>query len=431
MKKMVFMAAIVAACTAFVACSSDDDLVQQKPDVPEESVEECYPMTVKVVDFASRGNDWTSTTLENFTLYSTMTDAWKTGKLFGKDAGGNWTTNGDLGWPDENTYTFFGISDGVGVVDDFADINENEGAGDDHPDAPAVTATTCSFNYKMPLLNSRKPREDFDEYYYNSEDLKDLLVAKTTGSKNTGDPAGSLEVQFQHALAQITAIKVYVNQGRLVDKEFTNAASNMYVFRIGGARVGGIKAVGTYTFDAIDPWVAKAGSEEKFEIPLQPESFEDAVFMAKGSAKKVLPLTDDGFYIIPQAANGNVTNQPTEGVVSGGEYGITGPYIEFDIQVYQKNGSEPESRTGTYGDGNYRVGYNLNDFENNFKWDSDASNVIGYGQVRCPLKFQKLEAGKGYALLIDLGLGVIYTNGEDGDYCTSEPVFNNLKITAG
>ena len=114
---MVFMAAFVAACAAFVACSSDDDLVQQKPDVPEESVEEGIPMTVKVADLASRGTDLTTSTLEGFTLYSTMTDAWKTGKLFGKDAGGNWTTNTDLSWPDDNTYTFFGISD----VDNFAD----------------------------------------------------------------------------------------------------------------------------------------------------------------------------------------------------------------------------------------------------------------------------------------------------------------------
>ena len=50
MKKILVMSAFVAFSAAFVACSSNDDLVQQKPDVPEESVEEGIPMTVKVAD---------------------------------------------------------------------------------------------------------------------------------------------------------------------------------------------------------------------------------------------------------------------------------------------------------------------------------------------------------------------------------------------
>ena len=50
MKKMVFMAAFVAATAAFVACSSNDDLVQQKPDVPEEQIEEKVPMKIIVSD---------------------------------------------------------------------------------------------------------------------------------------------------------------------------------------------------------------------------------------------------------------------------------------------------------------------------------------------------------------------------------------------
>ena len=93
----------------------------------------------------------------------------------------------------------------------------------------------------------------------------------------------------------------------------------------------------------------------------------------------------------------------------------------------------PEHPYDEQGDGNYRVGYNLNDFENNFKWDEEASAIIKYGQVRCPLKFQKLEGGKGYALVIDLGLGVIYTNGENAAESAnvSESLFNNIDITAG
>ena len=431
MKKMVFMAAFVAATAAFVACSSNDDLVQQKPEVPEEPTE-VYPMTIRVADLATRGTDLTDADEFNFKMYGTMRDEWNGGKVFTKTTTGACQNTGgaNLTYPVQNKdYYFFAISDPDNIADITGAIQDEKEVGDGYPDI-TVTETACSFNYAMPLLNSKSPRTDLDEYYYDSEKLQDLLVAQTIG--NSGVDGGAMTVELKHALAQITEIQVYVNQQRLVKKGFTEAASNTFLFRIGGARIGGIKAVGTYTFGQDDPWSVVDGSEQQFEIPLKAESFADAAFMAKGSAKKVLHPTDGGFYIIPQAANGSVTNNPKEGIVAGLYYGIAGPYIEFDIQVFDSN-VVPEHPYDEQGDGNYRVGYNLNDFENNFKWDEEASAIIKYGQVRCPLKFQKLEGGKGYALVIDLGLGVIYTNGENAAESAnvSESLFNNIDITAG
>lgn len=431
MKKMVFMAAFVAATAAFVACSSNDDLVQQKPDVPEEQIEEGTPMTIIVSDLASRGNDFNSTTnlLTAFKLYSSLDSYWTAGKLM-EYKNDNWTTNNSLSWPDEAEHTFFAIN--VADDDEFADFAENEGAGDDHPDLPVVTATTCSFNYKMPI--SVKPKtdpEEADDYYYNSADLKDLLVAKTTGSSTTGDPVGSLTVNFTHALAQITAVKLYVNQTRLTTKDETvGAGSNYYAFRIGGMRIGGLKTQGKYTFDATTPWtVDVAGNgvnEDVFEIPLKYNDFEHNMFYAKGSAdnKMNLALSDGGFYLIPQIATGQV-------VSSGTKFDITGAYVELDAQVCIFN---PELEDLVEGDelnsASWRVGKYLDDEEHNWYWSKNASDAIGFGTIRCPLKFALLEGNKTYTLVLDLGMAVIKTNGESGTTSADEAVFDGLDILA-
>ena len=420
MKKMVFMAAFVAACAAFVACSSDDDLVQQKPGVPEESVEEGIPMTVKVADFTSRGTDYSisgTNPLQEFTLYSTMSGAWETGKLFGKDSGGNWTTNSDLAWPDKETYTFFGISD----VDNLADLDE-----DSHKDVPVVAASTCSFNYAMPI--SLKPGTD-DEYYYNSEDLKDLLVAKTTCSSESGDPKGTLEVEFQHALAQITAIKVYCNADRMASINKMDETEDIpyWRFRIGGEsiRIGGLKAKGTYTFDASTPW-AVSGDGEEFVIPINiPENVDAAFAMGfapslKSEAKTVIPLTDAGFYLIPQAAAGKI-------VTSGDLYDIDGPYIEFDAQMGHY--ADPDK----YGDPTdngwvWEYGHDVNPVD----WTAADSKSVGFAKIRVPLKFDisTTGAGKGFTLVIDISNALCW---EDAGYREQyEPIFGkNVEIQVG
>lgn len=451
MKKMVFMAAFVAATAAFVACSSNDDLVQQKPDVPEEQIEEGTPMTIIVSDLATRGTDFSSTNpLLAFKLYSTMltpqeaalatppeTPSWTKGKGLSRDDGdSDWTTNGVLAWPDEAEHTFFAIN--VANDNEFADFAENDGAGDDHPDLPVVTATTCNFNYKMPI--SVKPKtdpEEADDYYYNSADLKDLLVAKTTGSSTTGDPVGSLTINFTHALAQITKVKLYVNKTRLAGKDkggSVAAGSDYNVFRIGGMRIGGLKTVGKYTFDAATPWtVDVAGNginEDVFEIPLKYDDFDHNVFYAKGSAdnKFELTLSDGGFYLIPQQATGEVVSKGTR-------FDITGAYVELDAQVCVLNVEdiadvvEDEDNDGL-NSASWRVGKYLDDGENNWKWNRFASDAIGYGQIRCPLKFALLEENKTYTLVLDLGMAVIKTNGEEGTTSADEAVFEGLDILA-
>jgi len=396
MKKMVFMAAFVAATAAFVACSSNDDLVQQKPDVPEEQIEEKVPMTIIVSDLASRGTDLTASTLEGFTLYSTMTNAWKTGKLFGKDAGGNWTTNDDLNWPDGNEYTFYGIND-------VTNLTKDQG----NPVLPpSVSETNVQFSYTLPT--------DYAEQV-------DLLVAKTTGSSTTGDPAGSISVTFNHALAQINAIKVYCN----IDKVTNSGDKVNYRFRINGIRLGGLKSVGIYTFDASTPW-AVSGNDEVFEIPLKTSDltfdnmgFSPAAKTANAANAITLPLNtgDNGLYLIPQVAAGVIASV-------GSSYEVNNAYAELDAQVFFYSDYINDPGNG----GAYRVGADL---WQGFDWNETSSDAVGFGKIRVPLKFT-LTPGNGYTLVLDISRAVIYENeGSDAGSAVSEPIFAGATITVG
>ncbi|SFW48332.1 Fimbrillin-like [Prevotellaceae bacterium HUN156] len=415
MKKMVFMAAFVAATAAFVACSSNDDLVQQKPEVPEEMVDEGTPMKIIVSDLATRGTDFSSTNpLTKFKLYSSLDSYWTAGKLmeYKNDA---WTTNNSLTWDDEDEHTFFAIN--VEEDDEFADIAENAGAGDDHPDLPVVTATTCSFNYKMP--QSLKPNST-DEYWCDSENLKDLLVAKSIGGAKYepvyNDPvngetkyeAGSLFVNFQHALAQITGIKIYANEQRLVNKGFEDCV--LYLFRINGIRLCGLKSVGTYTFDAPTPW-AVSGDDTEFTIPLTELTYAKTTFRPGTLDDGIsLTLTDGGLYLIPQVADGSIASD------GSGGYQVNGAYAELDAQVFVFNSA---AKTTLDDDG----WYHCSESDAPLYFDEDNSNDAGWGKVRLPLKFS-LDPGKGYTLVLDLSRGIIW----EAAFTEHQPVFDGVSF---
>lgn len=401
MKKMVFMAAFVAATAAFVACSSNDDLVQQKPDVPEEMVDEGVPMKIIVSDLATRGTDLTASTLEGFTLYSTMS-GWTSGKDLGKDNSGSWTTNDDLTWPDGNEYTFYGISDVDNLTKVIVDSHEV-------PQIPTVSESSVSFGYTMP--QEENPSGD---YWCNSESLPDLLVAKNTGSSSLND--GALTVDFTHALAQIKAINIYVNDTRLKAKNVTDGYT--YRFRINGIRLGGLKYVGTYTFGATSAdgtWVV-SGDDTEFTIPLDPTklTFADMSFQP-GDDKSTgitLPLTDGGLYLIPQVANGSFVKDEYDYYLS------EGAYAELDAQVFVY---QEASYTSPDDEGRYKCPSSATQVY----FDQEGSDDTQFGIIRVPLKFT-LSPGYGYTLTLDLGRAAFY----DGQF-EGMSIFTGITFDSG
>ena len=390
MKKILVMSALVAISTAFVACSNENDLVQQKPEVPEEPTVQ-YPMTISVTT-PTRGTDLTATSLNDFKLYSNIDDSWHNGARFTK-VDNQWSNvnSATMGWgtnPNQD-YTFYGISDydNITVVSSNAQI-------------PNVTDTEnpISFGYTMPTI--RTYDDSMDSVVYTTQ--KDLLVCNTTTSYNAGDPKGQLIVNFTHALAQITKIKVYCSAEKMETVSGYDPDEDIpyWRFRIGGIRIGGLKYAGTYTFGAVAPWTV-SGFDAEFEIPLKTSemTFAKTAFQPGTKANAItLPLTDDGLYLIPQVANGSLVS------VSSG-LNVSGPYVEFDAQV------------GHYGD--------PDDLENSFVWDyagneddpvdwTEAdSEIAQYKKIRIPLKFDIAAngAGRGYTLILDISNAIVWEKG--------------------
>ena len=399
MKKMVFMAAFVAACAAFVACSNENDLVQQAPDVPEKPTVK-YPMTLIVSTPSTRGTDFDADhPLESFYLYSNFNDTWKNGALFEKDES-TWMNrySATMQWSQEdvdnsNTYTFYGINDVANLTVANATVQK-----------PSVLEETVSFGYTMPkYLKPKADENDPDEYYVNYADQVDLLVAKATAGPNYGETQGALNVTFDHALALIHHIYVYANPANLPEEEVT-----LWKFRINSIKLGGLKNAGVYTFgttSANGTWDVSTGDDVEFDIPLDHTqmSFAKMAFSAgpKATTAKMLPLTDDGLYLIPQAVSGSVISSPKNDWV----FEVSGAYAELEMQ-----GATDEGEGST----TYFVSSVDDDGIEDYGWNEHTSNANGFARVRVPLNFT-VVAGRVYNLYIDVTKAIVYENPQN-DY---------------
>ena len=404
MKKILVMSALVALSAAFVACSNENDLVQQKPEVPEEPTVQ-YPMTISVTT-PTRGTDLTAATLNDFKLYSSIDASWYNGAVF-KKVNDQWANinSAVMGWNTnpKTKYKFYGISD-------FANIT---GAGTASPAIPSVndTENPISFGYTMP--STTQNAEGLDVVAY--ADQNDLLVCNTECSYEDGDPDGNLAVNFTHALAQIIKIRVYCNPNNMLAGDVP-----YWHFRVGGIRIGGLKRVGTYTFDPVAPatsW-AVSGDDAEFEIPLDipvddptdpvngDAAFNRMCFVPGAKVNNAdptspskttldLPLTDGGLYLIPQSVAGSLESV-------GLDYTVEGAYAEIDLQGMQ----DQTSLAGGYV-------YHVCNEEVETNWDAEGSKANGFQRVRVPLTFDiTAGSGKGYTLVIDISNAVVW---EDTD----------------
>ena len=231
MKKFIVLSALAAvASTAFVACSSDDDLAQA-PAVPEESVSEGTPLVIKIVGEDTRGTDWSSTNLpDKFTLFSTVnggTTRWlgerKPSEIY-TSAGKTYTKSGDeysagtVNWED-GEWDFYALSDATFVQEKVNPLDENS----ELQDAEHLDATSRNFTYTVPTD-------------YNSQ--TDLLVAEAL--KQT--KGNSVTLPFKHALAQIAQLEF----------KFLNTEDNFNdcVLVIKSVTLHNLKSTGKFTFPA-------------------------------------------------------------------------------------------------------------------------------------------------------------------------------------
>jgi len=288
MKKILVMSAFMAFSAAFVACSSNDDLVQQKPDVPEETIEGT-PLTIKVTD-ATRGTDWTATSLPSFTLYSTEhggTTRWlgtyengsSSGVVFGNGTTstpnvytGDFATADPILWPaattPAKTYDFYAISDATFAKEDDGQAGEQ--------DAEHFDATPRTFTYTV--------NNDYDAQ-------TDLLVASALNQSET-TASGVVTLPFQHALAQIKAVKLKykcpIDEGDYVDNSST-------LFIIKKMTLKNVASTGTFTFpsESLNAENVKSAWSSQTALRDYTFSFPDFVRDVNGNIKIFEENQDD------------------------------------------------------------------------------------------------------------------------------------------
>ncbi len=305
MKKVILlMAACVAVGTAFVACSSDDDLVQQAPVVPEENMD-----TPKGTPFSLSVSADTRATLYNADAWdgtdvgdgkwvseikiygkqTQATSAWMKSAVFTRDAynSNTWTITRDATstspttptWPvtDANATPATDSSDPT----DFYAITDNAIGSTKEATISNVGAwmtTPGTFTYTMATTNGPVPHIDIvsgtgyledtdkntsdvdDPYvdYVDTSELKDLMVAKAT----TTEPVdGKLTLPaFTHVLAGLNIKLIFRNDGVISNAQGNHQAVIHYI------KIMGLNTSGTYNFNAagtaVDPyWTDLAGAD--------------------------------------------------------------------------------------------------------------------------------------------------------------------------
>ena len=277
MKKVILlMAACVAVGTAFVACSSDDDLVQQAPVVPEENVNEGTPFSVQPVSGTANtravrygssawGNyvDNTTPYVDCFKLYGKQTGLtpWIDNVVFtrAKSDGATWgpdriqsTPVGSLSWPKDDTETpsvkesevatnFYAVTDNA-IID-----------GDDTDDPDGIVGLSEWMNTEGKFTYTLTPKTDDAAYWFENtayevttttvkyvdlSKLKDLMYA-TTNKTEADVTDGQLPLSFHHALSGLS----------LKLRFLSNAETNNHTYaRVYAVMFGGLNTSGTFTF---------------------------------------------------------------------------------------------------------------------------------------------------------------------------------------
>ena len=258
MKKMVFMAAFVAATAAFVACSSNDDLVQQAPDVPE-----VKGTPVKVILDGTRANldNTTTANLSSFQLYgvqqTTVKNFWMDNVQFTK-SGSEWGAASNPTWPVTNkdvTTNFYGFADGVtngtplgltpSITADAQSFTFTFGDGAESTQYHAQF--TQSYIDALTIPSQRNSRQNArnaqksTQIVLDNNNLTDLLVTydNSTGTEGTD---GTISLNFKHALSNLVIKAMFV--GDEVKSNWPDGTQ----FWIEWIRVYGLYTSGTYTF---------------------------------------------------------------------------------------------------------------------------------------------------------------------------------------
>ena len=414
MKKILVMSALVAFSAAFVACSSDDDLVQAP-------VVKGTP--VKVVLGGTRANidpttsPTTTANLSTFQLYGVQQTStpnfWMDNVKFTKN-GSDWESSAT--WPVANKETvskFYGFSDGVtdgtpagltpSIAADAQSFAFTFGTGTSSSQWFAKWSETDGVNYfgNATVWNTMKTNQGLrNETTLKSEatvldnnNLTDLLVTydNTTGVEGTD---GTLNLNFKHALSNLIIRAMFVgDDGGSIWPDGTK-------YYIQWIRVHGLYHTATYTFgtgwsiDATNDshncayehvWGESdsATPDPRWTMDIIPYAAYNALDAAGKKATYVDIVPAGEFMIIPQT----ITSYDGYGTSIGDAQTNGQCYIEMYGYFRKGDASKPESYN-TNGEVHY--------------YPLKLNNAVGNTST--------FEAGKKHVVVIDL-TSVLKSNG--------------------
>jgi len=320
MKKILVMSALAAVSTAFVACSSEDDLAQQAPVVPEVKG---TPFKVNLQSTRADLSKTTTANLSTFQLYgiqqTTPKSCWMDNVQFTK-SGSDWGSTANPTWPTDNKSTatnFYGFSDGVtdgvpvgltpSITADAQSFAFTLGDGESStqywstvslPQAlrnnQKSVATVFKDGKYFVYGSDTKPTSDYTEV---TSSLPDLLVTQATATES--DNNGTVSLNFGHTLSTVTVKAYLVSSAQW---------PTTYTFCIDWIRIRGLYTSGTYTYgsgwtfdsnsDLKVAYEKSWGEDSPITIPCLDVTTYDTT--AKAEAAATTLVNKGEFMIIPQ-----------------------------------------------------------------------------------------------------------------------------------
>ena len=362
MKKLLVMSALAAVSTAFGACSSEDDLAQQAPVVPEEELMGT-PFTVtafsgendtRAVRYGADGKEVNSGTgwISEIKIWGSQLETsnnWLDAVVFSRSDASSTTwaparnKNGvainTINWPTENTdkaTTFYGITDGniasasnnplSGVTENFANgkivYNPATIEIDHYADGLKFDQDGHDEGYAFGWVEAADPSaaELANFIVVDNAKINDLMVATT---EKTQTANGSIPMAFEHALCglYISAKFCPENQGWVSKTDYQNR------FTFLGLRLHGIATGGTYIFGSGRIYLTGSTGMYYYGLGVYEDGGGKTLYAeATTSTPHIEPLVPSGTWLlVPQQVTGwdkmwNNANLPAEG---------TGAYIEI------------------------------------------------------------------------------------------------------
>ena len=378
MKKVFMFAAFAAVSTAFIGCSSDEDLAQ----VPEVFVEEPAPAPkgtpFSVSAFAEGAtratrynkNAWNGTEdvpwVSGFTLWGKQAgadDPWLDNLVFSRGTydATTWTTSDNITWPGDvesttdvdertNDNTFYAITSGSASNA----IGVTSWKPENGQFSYKLTTSEVAIPHIDPAVGTGVLLDEGEATYVvdtTATSMADLMVATKT-LKEEEATSGILPLTFTHALSGLAIKLIFRNNASLDGRTAWDDAEGTYEEKIAAElteyvdvkinyiKVYGLMTSATYSFAS--GWSAQTTEGCYYKSFTTPPTIKaESEATAAADANYVMLVNPGEWLVIPQttdAWDGGVKDTDDAGYIADGKayivLGITDDQGNSDMEVF-------------------------------------------------------------------------------------------------